>query len=75
MFWKLYRGGNWCIIGKPPTYYGVNNDNLQTFLINEKCLIYLISQVEQPPLLNVEIIQNDKTGDDSSIFLVMMIKY
>ena len=66
MFWKPYRGGGWCVVGEPPEYDGHNDDVLQKTLINGDCLVVFISQAEQPPLLNVEMIQNDKTGSENS---------
>ena len=40
---------------------------LQPFLINEECLIPLIEAAEQPPLLNIEKVSNEKIGDDDVI--------
>ena len=37
---------------------------LQPFLINQECLIPLIEAEEQPPLLNIEKVTNEKLGDD-----------
>ena len=56
-----------CVLGEPAEYDGTNDDVLQPFLINEECLIPLIEAAEQPPLLNIEKVSNEKIGDDDII--------
>ena len=67
MHWQPYRGGGWCVLGEPAEYDGTNDDVLQPFLINEECLIPLIEAAEQPPLLNIEKVSNEKLGDNDVI--------
>ena len=62
--WQPYRGGGWCVVGEPADYDGTNDDVLQPFLINQECLIPLIEAEEQPPLLNIEKVTNEKLGAD-----------
>ena len=37
---------------------------LQPFLINQECLIPLMQVEEQPPLLNIKKVTNEKLGGD-----------
>ena len=59
--WKIhckpFRGGRWHAIADLPEVDGTNDDVLTINKINEECLIYLISQAEQPPLLNVKMVK------------------
>ncbi|KAL7530274.1 hypothetical protein ACHAXR_003396 [Thalassiosira sp. AJA248-18] len=41
-------------IAEPPKYNVTNEEVLETFEINEECLIHLIHLAKQPTLLNVQ---------------------
>ena len=66
MHWQPYRGGGWCVLGEPAEYDGTNDDVMQPFMINQECLIPLIEAEEQPPLLNIEKITNEKLAGDKT---------
>ena len=61
------RRPGWCVLGEPAEYDATNDDMLQPFLINEECLIPLIEAAEQPPLLNIKKVSNEKLGDNDVI--------
>ena len=63
MYWKRGRNGGWHIMAEPPEYDGNNDDVLEPYEINDECLLYLISEMEQPRELNVEKIMKDASDD------------
>ena len=63
MHWNPFIGGGWHVIAETPNFYGTIDDILTIYKINEECLIYLISQAEQPPLLNFQMVK--KSGGDA----------
>ena len=58
MHWKPFIGGRWHVIVYTPEFDGTNDEVLTIYEINKECIIYLIYQVEQPPLLNVKTVKN-----------------
>ena len=54
------KSGGWAILAEPPEYDGENDDILEPYQINMKTLIYLIKHSEQPPTLNVEMVEAKK---------------
>ena len=64
MHWQLCRNGGWQVVAEPAECDGANKEVLLAFQTNEHCLIYLIAQTEQPPLLNIQMVQKEDEDED-----------
>ena len=67
MHWQPHRNGGWQAVAEPAECDGANEEVLLVFQINEHCLIYLIAQTEQPPLLNIWMVQKEDKDEDKSV--------
>ena len=59
------KNGGWNVLAEPPAYDGTNDAPLEPYQINADCLIFLIQQTEQPPLLNIQIVEKDLDEDEA----------
>jgi len=64
---KYIKRSGWHAMGEPPEYIGDGSDDevLEPFAINEDVLIELIKTTEQPEILNVRLVLNEKEAHDS----------
>ena len=65
MHWQRGRNGGWNVLAEPPAYDDTNDALLEPYQINADCLISLIQQTEQPPLLNIQIVEKDLDEDEA----------
>ena len=64
MHWQPRRNGGWQVVAEPAECDGTNEEVLLVFQTNERCLICLIAQTEQPPLLNIQMVQKEEEDKD-----------